>query len=124
VSPVRYELGFHIPEIRILHTQSSVNLKFYMKRGVWSYTFSGNTEDRPVKGRRLERNRRSDRTGNQKPQKADKGQTSEKPQPSDALSKQNTEGVSVARANERTHAHTLSSEHEATYHKYTNRLTS
>jgi hypothetical protein len=37
VSPVRYELGFYIPEDDILHSQSRDVLKPYNNEGVWPH---------------------------------------------------------------------------------------
>jgi hypothetical protein len=36
VSPVRYELGFYIPEDEILHSHDSENLKSYISLTGWA----------------------------------------------------------------------------------------
>jgi hypothetical protein len=36
MSPVRYELGLHIPEDYILHSHSRVNLKSYIALTAWA----------------------------------------------------------------------------------------
>jgi hypothetical protein len=45
VSPVKYELGFHIPEDGIIHTHRRVNLKSYNDWEVFAAIEGGITRD-------------------------------------------------------------------------------
>jgi hypothetical protein len=42
VSPVGYEVGFHIPEDGILHSQRRQNLKSYIALTVWALSRRSN----------------------------------------------------------------------------------